>query len=84
MRTIFIVFLPFLGIFIYLIVRGDKMSQRHIDAITAQEAAVQDYIRSTAGTMSAADQLKSLADLHTAGKLTNDEYTAAKSGIINA
>jgi hypothetical protein len=84
MWTIFIIFLPFLGIFVYLIARGDEMTQHRIDAMRAQESAVQDYIRSSAGATSAADQLQSLADLHTAGKLTDDEFTAAKNSVINA
>ncbi len=80
--SIFIIFLPFLGIFIYLIVRGDKMSRRQVQAAQDQEAAVQDYIRSTAGTGNSADQLATLADLHTSGKLSDEEYAAAKARII--
>ena len=80
--TVLIIFLPYLGVFAYLIVRGDKMSQNQMKAAQDQEAAVQSYIRSTAGTASAADQLSSLADLHTAGKLTDEEYAAAKSRVI--
>ena len=82
--TLFIVFLPFLGIFVYLIARGDKMTQHSVDAANAQEAATQQYIRSAAGTSGAADQLKSLADLHDAGKLSDEEYATAKSGVLNS
>jgi hypothetical protein len=82
--TLLIVFMPYLGVFIYLIVRGEKMSQRQIASLDAQEAAVQNYIRSAAAASGTADQLKSLADLHTAGKLSDKEYTAAKSGIIGS
>lgn len=80
--TIAIVFLPYLGVFIYVVARGDKMNQHRISDANAQEAAVQDYIRSAAGSSSAADQLTALAELHTAGKLSDDEYAAAKSGVI--
>jgi len=83
--TAFIVFLPFLGVFIYLIARGGSMAQRQVNRVQAQEAAMQDYIRTTAGGgTSEAEQLASLADLHTAGKLSDDEYAAAKAKIINA
>jgi len=82
--TLLIVILPYFGVFIYLIARGDKMAQNQIDAVAAQEAAVQQYIRSAAGTSGAADQLKSLADLHDAGKLSDEEYAAAKSGVIGS
>ena len=82
--TMFIVFLPFLGVFVYLIARGDKMAEHRVDAYQAQDAATQQYIRSAAGTSGAADQLKSLANLHDAGKLSDEEYAAAKSGVLNS
>ena len=86
MWSIFIIFLPFLGIFAYLIVRGGSMGERQLKAARAQEAAVQDYIRTTAGAAggaSAAEQLVQLADLHTAGKLDDAEYATAKAKIIS-
>ena len=82
--SIFIIFLPFLGIFAYLIVRGGGMAERQVKAARQQEAAVQDYIRTTAGGPSAADELAKLADLHSAGKLDDAEYAAAKAKVINA
>jgi len=81
--VIFIIFLPFLGIFAYLIIRGGKMGERQMKAAQAQESAVQDYIRTTAGSASPAEQLTQLADLHTAGKLSDSEYASAKSKIIS-
>jgi hypothetical protein len=82
--SIFIIFLPFLGIFAYLIIRGGKMGERQMQAARAQEAAVQDYIRTTAGGgTSAADQLAKLADLHTAGKIDDAEYAAAKAKVVS-
>ena len=82
--TLFIVFLPFLGVFLYLVLRGGKMVEHQVANAEAQEAAVQDYIRSAAGTSSPAEELTSLAALHDAGKLSDDEYAAAKRGIIGA
>ena len=60
------------------------MSPRGIDDANAREAATQQYIRNAAGTTGSADQLKSLADLHDAGKLSDEEYTAAKSGVLGS
>jgi hypothetical protein len=82
--SIFIIFVPFLGIFIYLIVNGGKMGERQVAAAKAQEAAMQDYIRTTAGSDSAADQLAKLADLHTSGKLDDAEYATAKAKVIGS
>lgn len=82
--SIVIIFMPYLGVFIYLIARGDKMGQHAVDAAKAQDQAMQSYIRNAAGGTSTADQLQSLADLHTAGKLSDDEYATAKGKVINA
>jgi hypothetical protein len=79
-----IVFLPYLGVFAYLLIRGGKMGERQIAAARAQEQAVAAYIRETAGGgSSAADQLAKLADLHAAGKLDDAEYATAKAKVIN-
>lgn len=79
-----IVFLPYLGVFAYLLIRGGKMGERQIEAARAQEQAVAAYIRETAGGgSSAADQLAKLADLHAAGKLDDAEYATAKAKVIN-
>jgi len=82
--AILIIFLPFLGIFLYLIVRGGGMAERNMAAAKQQQAAMDDYIRSTAGGAgtSEADQLSKLADLHSAGKLDDAEYATAKAKII--
>src|SRR6187401_2494364 len=44
--TIFVVFLPYLGVFVYLIARGDNMAKN----AQAEQAKVDQYIRDTAGT----------------------------------
>jgi hypothetical protein len=78
----FIIFLPYLGVFMYLIIHGASMGARQARAAQQREAAVEGYIRSAAGTPSAADQLSSLAELHSKGKLSDAEYTAAKTKVI--
>ena len=80
--SIFIIFVPFFGIFIYLIVRGGSMGERQMKAAKAQQAAMDDYIRTTASTGSAADELAKLADLHSQGKLDDAEYAAAKAKVV--
>ena len=80
--SIFIIFLPFLGIFAYLIVRGGSMGERQLNAAKAQQAAMDDYIRTTAAGSSAADELAKLADLHSQGKLDDAEYAAAKAKVV--
>jgi hypothetical protein len=81
--SLLIIFLPYIGIFLYLIINGGKMGERQMKAAKQQEVAVQDYIRTTAGAPSQADELAKLADLHKAGSLDDAEYAAAKAKILN-
>jgi hypothetical protein len=81
---LFIIVLPFLGIFVYLIARGGKMQAHAVDAAKAQDAAAQDYIRQAAGTTaSPADELHRLADLKERGVIDDDEFNRLKAKVIN-
>jgi hypothetical protein len=77
-----IIFLPYLGILLYLIVRGGSMQERSVARAKADEEAFQSYVRDTAGGTSNADQLAKLADLHTRGKLDDTEYANAKAKVL--
>ena len=45
--VLFVIVLPFLGVFIYLIARGGKMHEHAAQAAAAQDAAMRQYIRDT-------------------------------------
>ena len=60
---IFIIFLPYLGVFAYLIARGGKMAEHEVGAARAQEDAVKTYIRDTASSASPAEELTKIAAL---------------------
>jgi type VI protein secretion system component VasK len=47
---IFVIFLPFLGVFVYLIARGRQMNENAISEQEAQKAYMDNYIRSVANT----------------------------------
>jgi len=82
--TIAIILIPFLGVFLYLIVNGDHMNKRNVEAAQAQEDAMQSYIRQAAGSGGgAADELTKIADLHSKGVLDDAEYAAAKAKILS-
>ncbi len=82
--VIFVIILPFIGIFTYLIVRGGKMHERAEKDAQAQQNAFDDYVRQTAGApgASTADQLSKLADLKAQGVLTDAEFEAQKAKIL--
>ena len=77
-----IIVVPLLGALIYLIFNGNEMADRSAAAYEAQNDAFQAYVRDAAGTSSSADQLKQLADLHEAGRLSDDEFAAAKAKAL--
>ena len=82
--VIFIIILPFLGIFVYLIARGGKMHERAEQAAQQQQKAFDDYVKQAAGSSgSSADQLAKLADLKAQGVLTDAEFEAQKAKILS-
>ena len=61
--SLLVLFVPFLGVLIYLIARGGKMQDRAIRDARRQEAATAEYIQSVAGSApSVADELAKLLD----------------------
>jgi hypothetical protein len=79
---IFVIFLPYLGVFVYLIARGHKMQEHAMDAAAAQEKAMRQYVQSVSSSGSAADELAKLADLKAKGVITDAEYEAAKAKAL--
>ena len=78
-----IVILPYLGVLLYLIVRGSKMAQHAQQAALAQDAAARTYIQQAAGTSgSAADEIQRLADLKAQGVISDAEFEAGKAKAL--
>jgi ABC-type multidrug transport system fused ATPase/permease subunit len=81
--VIFIIILPFLGVFVYLIARGGKMHERAAQQAAQQQKAFDSYVKQAAGTSdTSADQLSKLADLKSQGVLTDAEFEAQKAKIL--
>src|SRR6476619_6028337 len=74
----FLVFLPFLGMLLYLIVRGSGMHDRSVKAQADAKAHFDNYVREQAETGSAADELHKLAELKEKGALSDAEFDQAK------
>jgi hypothetical protein len=80
--SLFVLVVPFLGVLIYLGVRGGDMQQRKIDDARAQNQASQQYIQSVAGSGSTADELTKLGELRDNGTLTDAEYQSQKTKLL--
>ena len=80
--TIFVIVVPFLGVFIYLIARGRSMGERDLAAAQAQQEAFKSYVQQTAGTAGTASELAGLAELKQQGVLTDAEFEAQKAKLL--
>jgi hypothetical protein len=77
----FLIFLPFLGVLIYLIARGEGMRDRAVKQQADARTQMDAYIRETAGT-SPADELRKLSDLRDKGAISDAEFERAKAKLI--
>jgi Short C-terminal domain/Phospholipase_D-nuclease N-terminal len=79
---IFVILLPFLGVFVYLIANNNGMVERNLQRARAQQQQMDDYIRSTAtegGPAAEIDKAKRLLD---SGAITQAEFEALKQKAL--
>ncbi|HXY92895.1 MAG TPA: SHOCT domain-containing protein [Acidimicrobiia bacterium] len=88
--VIFVIIVPYLGVFIYLIARGHKMSEHAQEDAAAQQQAFNAAVRQAAGTgagggggASTADELARLADLKAKGVIDDAEFENLKQKAIS-
>ena len=79
--VIFVILVPYLGVFVYLIARGHKMSEHAAEAAQAQDQAARQYIQQVTAT-STADELSKLADLKSQGVIDDAEYASLKAKAL--
>jgi hypothetical protein len=81
---LFIIIVPLLGILVYLIARGDKMTERNLQREANQDAEFREYVQDTAaeGGGGTAAELEKLHDLHDKGVLNDEEYASAKAKAL--
>ena len=80
--TILVIVLPFLGIFIYLISQGQGMAERTITQVEAQQAQMDDYVRSVASSGSPAEEIAKAKELLAAGAITQAEFDSLKTKAL--
>jgi hypothetical protein len=80
----FTIILPFLGVLIYLIARGHKMTERDIADAQAQDKAFRAYVQEAADGTSTADELAKLADLRDHGVISEADFQQGKQNILRA
>ena len=84
--VMFLVFLPFLAAFIYLIARGRGMAERNAARAAEAQAANADYIRTVAGSSgsSTAAEIEKGKQLLDSGAITQAEFDALKAKALQS
>lgn len=81
--TIVVILLPFLGVFVYVIARGQSMGERDMARARENEAAFRSYVQDAAGSSTGtADELARLAQLRDSGVLTDAEFAQQKAKLL--
>ena len=82
--SIFVIVVPWLGVLVYLIARGDSMRDRHYQQLQAQDQAFRSYVQDAAatGATSNADEIAKLANLRTQGVISDAEFEQQKAKLL--
>jgi hypothetical protein len=79
---IFVIVLPYLGVFIYLITQSRNMAERNLRDAEAVQARVDEHVRSVAGSGGAAAEIEKAKQLLDSGAITQAEYDAIKEKAL--
>lgn len=78
-----LIFLPFLTLLLYLIIRGRGMSERTAAAMASARQAQDEYVRSVAGSgASGPEQIAKAKELLDSGAITAEEFAALKAKAL--
>jgi Short C-terminal domain/Phospholipase_D-nuclease N-terminal len=81
---VFVIIIPYFGVFVYLIAEHKGMTERSIDAQKQAKTQMDDYVRSVAGESDPASQIASAKDLLDKGTITQAEFEAIKQKALAA
>jgi hypothetical protein len=79
---IFVIILPFLGVFIYLIAESKGMTQRNIDRANQAQSQFNDYVRQAAGSGGSAGEIAKAKELLDSGAITQAEFDSLKQKAL--
>jgi hypothetical protein len=81
---LFVLFIPLIGVLVYLIVRGSSMHERAVQDAQQQDNEFRQYVQQAAAgaPASTADQLAKLADLRDRGVISAEEFDREKAKVL--
>jgi ABC-type multidrug transport system fused ATPase/permease subunit len=83
---LFVLFIPLIGILVYLIARGGSMHERAAQQAQQEDAELRSYVQQAAASSppSTADQLAKLADLRDRGVISAEDFEREKAKVLAA
>ena len=79
---IFVIVLPYLGVFVYLIANNDGMAERNVKQMQAQQEQMDNYVKSVAGSGGAAAEIEKAKGLLDSGAITQAEFDSLKQKAL--
>jgi hypothetical protein len=81
---IFVIILPFLGVFIYLIVEGHSMADRDMKNMQQSQQQFDQYVQSVASSGGTAAEIEKAKSLLDSGAITQAEFDTLKAKALAA
>lgn len=78
----FLLVAPVITALIYIIARGNGMTERSIASVNRAEQQTEEYVRRVAGASGPADQIASAKSLLDSGAITEAEYQQLKAKVL--
>jgi hypothetical protein len=79
---LFVILLPFLGVFVYLIVNSDEMADRDVKQAQASQQQFDSYVKDVAGSGGAAAEIDKAKQLLDSGAITQEEFNSLKTKAL--
>ena len=79
---VFVIVLPFLGVFVYLIASHEGMADRNVRQVQAQQAKFDEHVKSVAGSGGAAAEIEKAKGLLDSGAISQAEFDAIKAKAL--
>jgi len=80
--SVFIICLPFLGVFVYLIAQGKQMGERRMAEVQAAQSDMDQYVKSVAASADPAEQIAKAKQLLDSGAIDQAEFDAIKAKAL--
>jgi hypothetical protein len=79
-----VIFLPFLGVLVYLGMNSKGMAERNVKDVRQSQAQTDEYIRTVAGSGGPAAEIERAKQLLDSGAITQEEFTAIKQRALTS